>query len=305
MAVRILKKSWWVDFRIDHIRYRKRSPENSKAGAQAYEATLRQKLARGEQIGRVAQIEQEQTFGQFSSKWFEDYVEPNNKYSEQRTKKYILERSLVPFFGKIPVRRISSFHIDQYKAQMHREGVSNKTIKNRLTVLNKCLGTAFVWLDLDGKPPKISWPKCAPYRTDYLSSDECTLLLSHADGVIYEMMLTALRTGMRQGELKGLQWSDIDWQNQSLTVRYSRCDYQKKLGTPKSNRERHIPLDIDVFEMLHRRKTNTGYVFLDTDNHPFDHKRLSRRIQKICKKAGVRPITWHLLRHTFATQLAM
>jgi integrase len=63
---------------------------------------------------------------------------------------------------------------------------------------------------------------------------------------------------MRQGELKGLQWSSIDWQNQSLAVRHSRCDYRKALGSPKSNRERYIPLDIDVYEMLHKRKKSTA-----------------------------------------------
>ena len=60
---------------------------------------------------------------------------------------------------------------------------------------------------------------------DYLSPDECELLLANANGVIREMLLTALRTGMRQGELKGLQWSSIDWQNRSITVRDSLCDY--------------------------------------------------------------------------------
>jgi integrase len=110
---------------------------------------------------------------------------------------------------------------------------------------------------------------------------------------------------MRQGELKGLQWSSIDWENRIVAVRHSRCDYQKMLGSTKSNRERHIPLDVDVYEMLHKRKRDTGYVFVDTDKAVFDNKRLNRRLAKLCKKAGLRKITWHVLRHTFASQLAM
>jgi len=63
MAVRKIKISWWVDFWADHIRYRKRSPENTKAGAEAYEAHMRQKLARGEMISKATQISQQaQTF---------------------------------------------------------------------------------------------------------------------------------------------------------------------------------------------------------------------------------------------------
>src|SRR5262249_40444064 len=74
---------------------------------------------------------------------------------------------------------------------------------------------------------------------------------------------------------------------------------------PKSNRERHIPLDLDVCELLHKRKTNTGYVFTDAGGKPFNSPRLNFRLARACRKAGLRVITWHVLRHTFATQLAM
>lgn len=306
MAVRTIRKSWWVDFRVDHTRYRRRSPENSRSGALAYEAMLRQKLARGESVERRSdETDKAQGFEQFALKWFEEYVVPNNKYSEQRIKKYVLSGALIPFFGKIPVGQITGRHIEQYKARRVKDGLANKTIRNHLTVLSKCLVTAYEWLELDSKPPKIQWPKCPPPQTDYLSSDECELLLSHASSVVREMMLMALRTGMRQGELKGLQWSSIDWQNMNVTVRHSRCDRAKALVSPKSNRMRHIPLDADVYELLYRRRRNTGYVFSDADEEPFNHDRLSYQMEKVCKKAGLRRITWHVLRHTFASHLAM
>src|SRR6202043_471578 len=110
---------------------------------------------------------------------------------------------------------------------------------------------------------------------DYLSPEECDLLLRHANGVMYEMILTALRTGMRQGEIKGLQWSSIDWLNRNVSVRHSRDDYRKVLVAPKSNRTRHIPLDIDVYGMLYRRKGGTGHVFLARDGQPFNNYRLN------------------------------
>src|SRR5262249_19823275 len=120
-----------------------------------------------------------------------------------------------------------------------------------------------------------------------------------------EMILTGLRTGMRQGELKGLQWSSIDWQNRSVVVRHSRCDYRKTLDSPKSNRERHIPLDDSVYEMLNGRRQQSGYVFTDTSAEAFEKQRLIRRLTEVCRKAGLRRITWHVLRHTFASHLAM
>ncbi len=203
------------------------------------------------------------------------------------------------------ISQITAHHIERYKAHTLRTGVTSKTLKNRLTVLRKCLVTAFEWLGLAGMPPKVLWPKCPPPRTDYLSAEECDLLLSNAEGVIYEMVLTALRTGMRQGELKGLQWSSIDWQNRSIAVRHSRCDRTKELVSPKSNRERHIPMDTDVHVMLFKRMKATGYVFLDADGRPFDSRRLVHRLKGACKRAGLRPMGWHTLRHTFASHLAM
>lgn len=305
MAARLIRKSWWVDFRFDHTRYRKRSPENSRAGARAYEIALRQRLARGEDIDGKRRLSEQQTFAEFVPEWFEDYVVPNNKPSEQKAKKYALSASVVPFFGRMTISEIGARHVEQYKAALLREGLSRKTINNRLTVLRKCLHTAYDWLDLVGAPPKIVWLKCPPPRTNYLAAEECGLLLLHSSGTIREMILAALRTGMRQGELKGLQWTSIDWLNRSVAVRHSRSDYTKSLGSPKGNRERHIPLDIDLCEVLSARKRAEGYVFLDSNGQPFTHMKVSKALAEICHRAGLRKVGWHTLRHTFASHLAM
>ena len=119
------------------------------------------------------------------------------------------------------------------------------------------------------------------------------------------MLLTTLRTGLRQGELKALQWPSIDWNNRILTVRHSWCDYRKVLGSPKSNRERHIPIDAEVYDMLYRRRQKSGFVFVDTEDKPFNSKTLNRKLKKICASAGLRKISWHILRHSFASHLAM
>lgn len=303
MAIRRIKNSWWVDFRADYIRYRKRSPENTKAGAEAYEATLRARLVRGEPVDKAPEIER-QSFEQFAWKWFEDYVTPNNKFSERRAKKGILKNYLIPFFGKFELAEIGTHHVEQFKAWQVKRGVSNKTLRNRLTVLSKCLSCAHEWFNLNTPLPKIAWPKCPPASTDYLSPEECDLLLEHSEGHVRDLIFTTLRTGMRQGELKGLQWSSVDWQNRSLAIRHSYCDKRKILDTPKSNKERHIPLDIDLYKALYERKKATGHVFM-RGSKAWTSKGLNLRLTKVCKKAGLRRITWHVLRHTFASHLAM
>ena len=304
MGVRKLKNSWWVDFQIAHIRYRKRSPENSRSGAVAYETNLKRRLAHGESIDRDPN-EHELTFAEFAWRWFDEYVVPNNKPSEQHQKRTILRSTLIPFFGEVRLIAITSRQVEQYKAEALKKGLARKSVNNYLTIFRKCVYTAFDWLALPGRPPTITWLKCPPTTADYLSPDECSLLLAHTSGIMYEMILTALRTGMRQGELKALQWSSIDWQNRSIAVQHSRCDYSGQLTSPKSNRIRHIPMDVDVYEMLHARRASTGYVFLPEGGKPFDRKLLRRRISRLCDLSGLRRIGWHTLRHTFASQLVM
>src|SRR5205807_1135571 len=67
----------------------------------------------------------------------------------------------------------------------------------------------------------------------------------------------------------------------------------------------HVPLDLDLYELLHRRKASTGYVFLDGNGKPFDCKRLIRRLRDVRRRANLRSFGWHTLRHTFASHLAM
>ena len=82
------------------------------------------------------------TFGQFAQEWFDTYVRPSNKYSEQYAKQKILSANLLPFFGGMALKAIGSNHIAQFVAKQKATGVSNKTINNKLTVLGKCLRCA-------------------------------------------------------------------------------------------------------------------------------------------------------------------
>jgi len=303
MAARKINNSWWVDFRFDRTRYRKPSPDDSRAGAKAYELQLRQKLARGE-FTRSGHMEQKQTFAQFSEKWLQDYVMPNNKYSERRTKTSILTKHLIPSFGHTPIGKINTLQVERFKSRQVAKGLSRKTINNQLAVLSKCLSTAQDWCGLEAIP-KIKWLKAPPPKTDFLSHEECDLLLSHAEGVWREMILTCLRTGLRRGELKALQWQDINWSTGTITIRHTWCEDRKGLVPPKSNKERHIPLDKEVFATLYRRRRETGFVFVNGSKRPFDTKTLSLTLKGIAKKAGLKNVYWHLLRHTFASHLAM
>lgn len=272
----------------------------------AYEALLRQRLVRGESLDAetAAQSDRNMFFEEFAQQWFELYVVSNNKFSEQFSKKQILRSSLIPFFGKMHLSSITTEYVERFKAFEIRTGVSNKTINNRLTVLSKCMRCAHEWHQ--APLPTIKLLRCPPPRTNYLTPTECETLVKHAEGQMLEMVLLALRSGIRQGELRGLQWSSIDWQNSSVTIRHSQCDRSKSLVSPKNYRERHIPLDVDVSNLLYKRKRDTGYVFVNPARRaPYTNHRLLEDLGNLCRRAGVRKIGWHALRHTFATQLTL
>src|ERR1700688_4879792 len=88
MSARKMCASWWVDFRFKNVRYRRRSPDNSKAGAQAYEAALRRRLAQGESI--EVETNTSIILEDFTEEWMRIYVNTNNKASERYNKERIM-----------------------------------------------------------------------------------------------------------------------------------------------------------------------------------------------------------------------
>src|SRR3990167_6560006 len=147
MSTRKIRNSWWVDFRFDGLRYRKRSPENSQPGARAYELLLRQRISRGKPLnGRDDDPAiPVPTFKEFSEKWYKTYVLTNNKPSAQNSKRYVLRAHLVPFFGRMTLSEITSLHIEQFKGAKLEADLAAQTVNNLLTVLGKCLRCAEEW----------------------------------------------------------------------------------------------------------------------------------------------------------------
>src|SRR5262249_26553503 len=94
-------------------------------------------------------------------------------------------------------------------------------------------------------------------------------------------------------------------ESRSLIVRHSHCDCKRALVSPKNNRERHIPLDSDVYELLFRRKRSSGYVFVNGRGDPYKRDGLIGHLGNTCRDARLRKVGWHVLRHTFATQLTL
>jgi len=302
MSVYKRGNKYWIAFRFNHQRHRKASPDNSYAGAKAYEALIRQKLARGEPIVIVSEKDIAiPTFQEFSKKWFDVYVKTNNKYSETLNKESVLRAHLNPFFGVKLLDKINSFDVEGYKAKKLQAGQSCKSVNNHLIVLNKCLRTAQDW-EVIKEVPKIKLLKVAPQKFDFLSTEECQLLLDSCEGILKEMVLLGLKTGLRFGELIALKWSDIDLRRKMATIQQSIA--RGRLGSTKSNKIRYVPLLEDVVEILRAKGSGDGLVFSNANNSPLTAVTCLRWLHRACERANMRAIGWHTLRHTFASHLA-
>ncbi len=150
--------------------------------------------------------------------------------------------------------------------------------------------------------PVIKRLKTPPIEFDHLSDNEQKLLLSHAKGIYYDMILIAMDTGLRISELTVLKWEDINFQNMTLSV--NRAKVKRVIGSTKSNKIRHVNLTDRLCKQLVKNKNKRGYMFTDEHGDSINAKRTRRNLYRTCEKAGLRKIGWHTLRHTFASRLA-
>lgn len=297
--VRKRKNVWYTDFRFEGKRIRKRSPENSKRGAEAYAKLLMSRLISGEPLEK----RKEKTLTAFADEWYTTYAIPNNKYSEQRSKESVIRLHLKPFFGKTELRAISSKHIEQFKAKQQAKGLSPKTINNHLAVLSKMFHCAVEWGDMEVIPliKRLNVP-VKPIK--FLTEEECQLLLSdHTEPLWRNMVYVALNTGMRMGELKGLRWEDINFKQGVIHVR--RNVVRERITTPKSNKTRMIPMITHLDEYLYTSRQKEGYVFEIEEDKPLTDKECVGGLWRLGKRAGMEKFGWHRLRHTFASHLVM
>jgi integrase len=230
----------------------------------------------------------------------------------------MLVRHLEPFFGTKSVERIKAEQVSGYLVSKRREGLASKTITNHLVFLHGLCAFAVKRGWMAANPvDAVDRPKTISSDPDirYLTLAEVDALLTavpagrfaQLDSAIY---LTAAMSGLRQGELLGLRWVDVDLRSGRLRVR--RTFTRGRFGTPKSRRSsRSVPITERVAQALERHFQASAFqddedlVFCNPHTgHPLDASRLRKRFKKTLDRAGVRAVRFHDLRHTFGTHCA-
>jgi integrase len=211
----------------------------------------------------------------------------------------------LPAFGEMRCDAIRMHPIERFKAKKLDEGLSRKRVNNLLACLGKILRYAHE-TELLASVPKIKLLKLEPPKFDFLTFEELERLVDAVkdDPERRALFLVGAEAGLRQGEMVALSGNDVDLVMGMLTVR--RSSWRCIVGTPKSGRDRKIPLTARLLAALKAHRHLRGeLVFCHADGSPFTQSAVEAALRYACKRAGLRPIGSHVLRHTFCSHLAM
>lgn len=307
------------------------------------------KLLGSVQDGQPVRTDERLTVGAYLDRWLEEAVQPR-----VRRRTYDFYEGHVRLYLKPPLGRVRLTQLTVLQVQAMLNGlqdrVSPRTVQYARATLRTALNRAIKWGLLARNVAALADPPAAPrHEIEPLSVDEARTLLAAAvrprPGLLGEhghrlahLLVVALSTGLRSGELLGLRWGDVDLERGALSVRASlerlprRTRPQEaqgaedawRLTAPKSDRARRtLPLTMGARAALVAQKRAVtrmrvlcgprwceqpggergGFVFPSTVGTPLSHRNVYREYQALLAEAGLPPKRFHDLRHTCASFL--
>ena len=253
------------------------------------------------------------------------YVKPTT-YNNYTVK---VKNHIKPAIGHYKLKALRQDIIQKFVNSLSGKGLAPSTVIDIFKVLSNALETAVDdGLIVRNVANRVKLPKTTKPQINVLTQEQQNAFVEQAKvtymGVVY---IFDLCTGMRLGELLGLKWQDIDFEQNQLHIKRiirkvkdpdnPEEHWHLEFGTPKTpTSERIIPLNetaikvlADVWEQQekNKEKANTAYedndlVFCTQLGRPLDPNNIRRTCYSICAKIGVSNIHPHCLRHTFATR---
>lgn len=241
----------------------------------------------------------------------------NRKVFSQKSHKTVLayngsvSKYIKPWLGEELIGNLREAHGDVFIKMLIEKKLHPKTINNHLMVLKAilkfCVNEGWI-----RKTPfaKVSFLDEPEPVFDYLNNQEIGKLLSYhqQNTSLYSLLLIALNTGMREGEICGLCWDSVCLETRQIHVRRIYTD-KGLMDTTKTKRRRFVPINNVLYAFLKNleaRKLDPKYVTVSHLNKPWVPSHVSNRVlTPALKAADIRPITFHTLRHTFASHFMM
>lgn len=271
------------------------------------------------------------TLKEYTAEWMESYcVRKGLKDSTVADYRSMLEHRIIPKLGKLRLRDVKPLDINSFLVGLQKEGLSGTTQRRYYNLLHLILGTAMKEQRIAVNPAdNVEPPKKDTQERPHYSADQAASLVealnAQASVKWRAYVLLALASAMRKGELVGLNWSDIDWAQRTVTVKRSAAYAHGKgqyLSTPKTkSSNRTIKIDSVSLQALAawKREQNEQRLKLgsmwqseeDGKNAVFTQDMGGRMsihsptqwFEKFLRKQGLPPMNLHGLRHTSASLL--
>jgi integrase len=313
---------WWAQLPADD--YGKR-PKRRASSEQ--EAVKKLKELERERSQGLNLSEKDPTTGQFLDNWLEVSVRPNVRPMTYEDRVYFVGHYITPYIGAIRLRKLTTAHIQRMLNDMIERGLARNTARRARGRLITALSVAIQWklLPADGNVAKQT--KIALVDVDEdgkmkrLTAEQAQQLLRMVvQHRLYALYFLALTYGLRQGELAGLRWTDVDLNHREIHIRSQikrrrREAVRSAPKTPKSRRT--ILIDDETASVLraHAREqqeerrhqlqcgkwTEHGLVFPSEVGTPFYASGLSYQFKRVLKWARLPDIRFHDMRHTAAS----
>lgn len=285
-------KVWWMNFVFRGQRIRRSTGTTNRELAEAILAKVKLQLVEGQYFDSLE--ERTRTFGELMNRFEREHLV---KLASRQTCQ-VFVRHFRDFFGDRTLAEISPKLIVEYKTRRYAAGVKPATINRELTCLRKAFSLAkreWEWCR-DNPVSRVSIEKGVNKRDRWLTEEEETRLLTVCPSWLQELVVFALHTGMRLGEILALTWKGVDPFRSTVTVFRS-----------KNGERRTIPLNQTVMALLKEkakvRHLSTALVFPSRTGTLIDANHLRRAFRAAMVKAGLQDFHFHDLRHTFATRL--
>jgi integrase len=269
---------------------------------------------RDQQLGIVLPNEK-QTVSGFLDQWLELKVKGNVRPLTYTSYEGLVRLHISPEIGRMPLVRLTAEDIQRLVNKKLAAGLSPKRVHHILSVLRVALNVAVKWDKVPRNVARlVDAPTCTRPEICPFTPDEARVFLAASgDDRLGALFTVALALGLRRGEALGLCWSDVDFDQQTLTARKAlqRIDGKLQLVPPKSDRVRTVPLpDLAAAALKQHRMTQlqerlqagsrwveSDFVFTTTIGTPLDGDNVTKRYKRLLRKAGLRDQRFHDLRH--------
>jgi integrase len=280
--------TWVINYTVDHRRVR----ESIGTNRQMAEAVLKKRIVEAIE-GRHFNVRNEGRipFSEFAATYIDRCISVLKSVKTERNRVDFWVRE----FGNRAIGQITHAELQDWQAR--RRQVNKPATVNRIMCrLRHMLNMAVQWQLLDQSPMRrLKFLKESNVRLRYLSLEECDRLIAGCLAPHLRAIVTvALHTGMRSGEIRDLNWRDLDFDSGFLIIRDS------KNGEP-----RHVPMDSTVVELFRNYSRTSGAEFVFTNAAGGRLGWLQHGFRKALVRAGLSDLHFHDLRHTFASQWMM